>query len=90
MRFLGLNLDDRAPDARTIRLFREKLTKAEAIKSRFERFEAASRASGHSTMSGQIVDARLVAAPKQRTSEADQKTRSGGSFARRTATPAGR
>ncbi|MFY8040788.1 MAG: transposase, partial [Bosea sp. (in: a-proteobacteria)] len=32
MRFLGLGLSDRVPDARTIWLFREKLTKAGAIR----------------------------------------------------------
>src|SRR5215467_12677655 len=32
MRFLGLGLEDRVPDARTIWLFREKLTTAGAIK----------------------------------------------------------
>ena len=37
MRFLGLGLSDRVPDARTIWLFREKLTKAGAIKTLFER-----------------------------------------------------
>jgi transposase len=31
MRFLGFGLSDRVPDARTIWLFREKLTKAGAI-----------------------------------------------------------
>ena len=31
MRFLGLGLSDRVPDAKTIWLFRERLTKAEAI-----------------------------------------------------------
>ena len=31
MRFLGLGLSDPVPDARTIWLFREKLTKAQAI-----------------------------------------------------------
>jgi hypothetical protein len=35
MRFLGLGLSDRVPDARTIWLFREKLTKAGAIKPRY-------------------------------------------------------
>ena len=34
MRFLGLGPADRVPDARTILLFREKLTKAGAIKTR--------------------------------------------------------
>jgi IS5 family transposase len=42
-RFLGLSLSGRVPDARTMWLFREKLTKAEAIKPLFERFEAAPR-----------------------------------------------
>ena len=44
MWFLGLSLSDRVPDARTIWLFREKLTKADANKPLFERFDAALRA----------------------------------------------
>src|SRR5947209_13960182 len=56
MRFLGLGLADRVPDARTIWLFREKLTKAEAIKTLFARFDAALRVAGYIAMSGQIVD----------------------------------
>ena len=47
MRFLGLGLSDRVPDARTIWLFREKLTKANAIQTLFERFDAELRASGY-------------------------------------------
>jgi IS5 family transposase len=73
MRFLGLTLADRVPDARTIWLFREKLTKAEAIEPLFARFDAALRASGYIAMSGQIVDATLVAAPKQRNTEEEKK-----------------
>jgi len=72
MRFLGLSLADRVPDARTIWLFREKLTKAGAIEGLFARFDAALRASGFIAMSGQIVDATLVAAPKQRNTQ-DEK-----------------
>jgi IS5 family transposase len=52
MRFLGLSLADRVPDARTIWLFREKLTKAGAIEPLFARFDAALRASGFIAMSG--------------------------------------
>jgi IS5 family transposase len=74
MRFLGLTLSDRVPDARTIWLFREKLTRAEAIKPLFDRFEAALRASGYIAMSGQIVDATLVSAPKQRMTDDERKT----------------
>ncbi len=65
MRFLDLTLADRVPDARTIWLFREKLTRAGAIEPLFARFDAALRDSGYIAMSGQIVDATLVAAPKQ-------------------------
>jgi transposase, IS5 family len=65
MRFLGLSLSDRVPDARTIELFREKLTKAGAIRPLFNRFDAALRASGYIAMSGQIVDTRpLIGEPR--------------------------
>ncbi|MEL6216851.1 MAG: transposase [Pseudomonadota bacterium] len=40
MRFLGLNLQGRVPDARTIWLFREQLTKAGAVERLFTRFDA--------------------------------------------------
>jgi len=73
MRFLGLSLSDRVPDARTIWLFREKLTKAGAIQPLFNRFDAALRASGYIAMSGQIVDASLIAAPRQRNTQEEKK-----------------
>ncbi len=66
MRFLGLGLGERVPDARTIWLFREKLTKAGAIEALFERLDASLREAGFIAMSGQIVDASLICAPKQR------------------------
>ena len=72
MRFLGLGLSDRVPDARTIWLFREKLTKAGAIGMLFDRFDATLREAGFIAMSGQIVDARLVAAPRQRNTQAEK------------------
>lgn len=73
MRFLGLGLYDRVPDARTIWLFREKLTRAGAIQPLFDRFDAALRASGYIAMGGQIVDASLIPAPKQRNTEDEKK-----------------
>ena len=73
MRFLGLGLADRVPDARTIWLFREKLTHAGAIKPLFDRFNAALREAGYMAMGGQIIDATLIAAPKQRNTE-EEKT----------------
>src|ERR1700745_4139577 len=73
MRFLGLGLEDRVPDARTIWLFREKLTVAGAIKRLFEQFDAMLRQAGYIAMSGQIVDASLVAAPRQRNTDDEKK-----------------
>ncbi|GBQ54893.1 transposase [Komagataeibacter swingsii DSM 16373] len=40
MRFLGLGLSDRMPDAKTVWLFRERLTQAGAIERLFDRFRA--------------------------------------------------
>ena len=78
MRFLGLGLAERVPDARTIWLFREKLTKAGAIKTLFERFDATLRQTGYIAMSGQIVDASLIAAPRQHNSEDEKQAIKGG------------
>ena len=75
MRFLGLSLSDPVPDARTIWLFREKLTKAGVIKTLFDRFDAALRTKGYIAMSGQIVDASLIAVPKQLNTD-DRRRRS--------------
>lgn len=77
MRFLGLGLGDRVPDARTIWLFRERLTRAvldgkPAIEVMFARFDATLRGSGYIAMSGQIIDATLVAAPRQRNTAAEK------------------
>lgn len=55
MRFLGLGLSDRVPDAKTIWLFRERLTKAGAISTLFARFDAMLGEAGYIPMSGQIV-----------------------------------
>ena len=73
MRFLGLGLTDRVPDAKTVWAFRERLTKAGAIEALFTRFDLAIRAAGYIPMSGQIVDASLVSAPKQRNPDAEKK-----------------
>src|ERR1700751_3457471 len=73
MRFLELGLEDRVPDARTIWLFREKLTTNGAIKRLFEQFDALLRQAGYIAMSGQIVDASLVAAPRQRNTGDEKK-----------------
>ena len=73
MRFLGLRLSDPVPDANPIWTCREALTKAGAIDDLFKRFDDVLRASGFLAMSGQIVDATIIAAPKQRNSIKEKK-----------------
>jgi len=78
MRFLGLGLADTVPDANTIWTFREALTRARigakpAIEVLFGRFEAALSAAGFLAMSGQIIDATIVAAPKQRNTDGEKR-----------------
>ena len=72
MRFLRLGLEDRVPDAKTIWLFREQLTRAGAITPLFAKFDAWLKGQGFLAMSGQIVDASIIAAPRQRNTE-DEK-----------------
>jgi transposase, IS5 family len=73
MRFLGLGLADAVPDANTIWTFREALKKADAIDGLFRRFDEALRSEGFLAMSGQIVDAMIVATPKQRNTIEEKK-----------------
>jgi transposase, IS5 family len=73
MRFLGLRLADAVPDANTIWSFREALKKADVIDALFARFDAALREASFLAMSGQIVDATIVAAPKQRNTIEEKK-----------------
>ena len=78
MRFLGLGLADPVPDANTIGTFREALTRAQiegkpAIEVLFARFDAALRQAGFLAMGGQIIDASIVAAPKQRNTDEEKQ-----------------
>jgi transposase, IS5 family len=74
MRFLGLALEDRVPDAKTIWLFREQLTRTGAVERLFERFDAVLRDAGYLAMSGQIVDATVVQARRPRLSKDEKAT----------------
>jgi transposase, IS5 family len=68
MRFLDLSLGDAVPDEKTIWLFREQLTEAGLIKRLFQEFDAFLEEKGFSARKGQIIDASLVEAPRQRNS----------------------
>src|SRR4051812_8149775 len=77
MRFLGLGLADPVPDANTIWTFREALTRAQiggrpAIQVLFAAYAAELTKASFLAMGGQIIDAAIVAAPKQRTSEGEK------------------
>ena len=71
-RFLGLRLDGRVPDATTVWLFREQLVKAKALDKLFARFDTALTDRGYLAMGGQIIDATVVPAPKQRNTDEEK------------------
>jgi IS5 family transposase len=71
MNFLGLQLQDKVPDARTIWLFREQLANAKAVEKLFAQFDAMLSARGFKASGGQIIDATFVEAPRQRNKAAE-------------------
>ena len=73
MRFLGLGIEDRVPDATTLWLYREALAKAGAVATLFADFNAYLQERGYLAMGGQIIDASIVAAPKQRNGRDDNE-----------------
>ena len=68
MRFLGLGIEDKVPDAKTVWLYREQLARAGVIEALFEAFDGYLKQRGYLAMGGQIIDASIVAVPKQRNS----------------------
>lgn len=73
MRFLGLGFQDPVPDAKTIWLFRELLVEAKAIDKLFARFDQLLAEKGYLAMGGQIIDASIVEAPKQRHTDGEKQ-----------------
>ena len=66
MRFVGLALHETVPDAKTIWLYREHLSKAGALKRAFDQFDTMLRDRGYLAMGGQIVDATVIEARRPR------------------------
>ena len=66
MRFLALGLEDRVPDATTLWLYREALANAGMVEKLFAVFDAHLQAQGYQASGGQIIDASIVPAPRQR------------------------
>jgi hypothetical protein len=73
MRFLDFDLGGPSPDENTIRLFRDKLTESGALKRVMKAFDWQLSKKGYIAMAGQIVDASLVPAPKQRNTEGEKQ-----------------
>ncbi len=73
MAFLGLELNDRVPDEKTVWLFREELTNAKLIKPLFDQFETLLSTNGFAAQKDQIIDATIVSAPKQHNNREENK-----------------
>ena len=63
MRFLGLGLGDRVPDAKTVWLYREALAKAGMVDELFAQFDGYLARRGYIARGGQILDASIVPVP---------------------------
>jgi IS5 family transposase len=74
MRFLGLDLRQRIPDAKTIWFFRETLTQAGVVETLFTQFDTYLAAQGWQARGGQLIDVSLVPVPKQRNTRDENST----------------
>jgi len=73
MRFLGLTLADKVPDAKTIWHFREQLVKGNIAGKLFDRFKEELQKNNLIANEGKIVDASFVEVPIQRNSRDENK-----------------
>jgi IS5 family transposase len=74
MRFLGLQLEDRVPDEKTVWLFRERLKELKLVDILFARFHEQLAAQGYIARAGQMIDATFVEVPRQRNSKEENAT----------------
>jgi IS5 family transposase len=79
MRFLGIEVGGRIPDANTIWTFRERLKDLGLTRVLFDRFNAEVARLGFEHRAGQMIDASFVEAPRQRnTREENETVKTGG------------
>ena len=74
MRFPGLGLEDRVPDAKTVRLYREGLAQAGPVESLFSRFDGFLSRQGYIARGGQILDASIVPVPRNHNTRDENRT----------------
>ena len=78
MRFLGLTISDRVPDAKTVWLYEDIMSKHELGKELFTLFFRELAAKGYIAQEGRIVDATFIEAPKRKnTAEQREKAKKG-------------
>ena len=74
MRFLGLGLEDRVPDAKTVWLYREGLAQAGLVEELFCQFDGYLSRQGYIARGGQILDASIVPVPRNHNTRDENKT----------------
>jgi hypothetical protein len=67
-------VEDAVPDAKTLWLYREALTKAGVVEELFEMFDGLRKDKGYLAMGGQTIDATIVTAPKQHNRREENET----------------
>jgi len=72
MRFLGLGIEDKVPDATTVWLFRQKLAEKGLVPILFEKFNDYLSTKGYEARGGQVLDASLVPVPKPHNTKAEK------------------
>ena len=73
MRFLGLGLQNRAPDAKTVWLYREGLAQTGVVEVLFKQFDGYLARQGYVARGGQILDASIVAVPRNHNTRDENK-----------------
>jgi IS5 family transposase len=73
MRFLGLGLNDKAPDAKTIWNFRDQLSREDMIKTLFKKLDRQLEKEHVIVKQGRMVDASFVETPIQRNTREENK-----------------
>jgi IS5 family transposase len=66
MRFLGLQMESRVPDAKTVWSFRERLKELNLLEVLFAKFDEQLASHGYVARAGQMIDATFVEVPRQR------------------------
>jgi len=74
MRFLGLGLEGKIPDAKTVWLYRDRLAQVGVIDALFEDFDDYLKEQGYLAMGGQVIDASIVSVPTQHNSRDENTT----------------